>query len=184
MVTFTSLPLPLLVFFSTITASLVCTSDIRLAGARQVPISYNSQLFTAAADEFLKVPWGPECTILMYIFPSFRLKVPTSRSRPRKLISLSNRNYKVRYSLTIHRYPNGGPGVPVAITGATSYAFAVASRQVFSKVTGEYTDFGNGTTVIATNVVRLPFFSLLRPFLLRVERKPQRENGTLMGNRH
>jgi hypothetical protein len=49
---------------------------------------------------------------------------------------------------------NGLPPIPVAVNGQTSYDFAVASRQVFSKVTGDYVDFpSNGTTEIITDVV-------------------------------
>ncbi|PIA88799.1 hypothetical protein CB0940_06995 [Cercospora beticola] len=48
--------------------------------------------------------------------------------------------------------PNGGPAIPVAVDRTTSYDFAVATRQVFSRVTGLYTDFDNGTTIITTNV--------------------------------
>ncbi|CAK4034889.1 Hypothetical predicted protein [Lecanosticta acicola] len=54
--------------------------------------------------------------------------------------------------------PNGGPAVPVAIDRTTTYDFALATRQVFSRVTGEYTSFYNGTAdtsgteIIHTNV--------------------------------
>ena len=51
-------------------------------------------------------------------------------------------------------YPNGLPGVITAIDGPTSRAFAINSRQAFSDVTGEYTDYENGTTIIHTVVVR------------------------------
>lgn len=50
---------------------------------------------------------------------------------------------------------NGAPAVPVALTGTQTYDFAVASRQVFSHLTGEFIDFpSNGTTLINTNIVR------------------------------
>lgn len=48
--------------------------------------------------------------------------------------------------------PNGGPAIPVAIDRTTTYDFALATRQVFSRVTGQYTDYNNGTTIIHTNV--------------------------------
>lgn len=52
---------------------------------------------------------------------------------------------------------NGAPPLPVAIDGNTTVTFAVATRQLFSLVTGAYTDFaGNGTTDIRTDVVCLP----------------------------
>ncbi|KUJ07452.1 uncharacterized protein LY89DRAFT_789560 [Mollisia scopiformis] len=48
---------------------------------------------------------------------------------------------------------NGAPAVPVAIDGNTTVVFAVATRQLFSTVTGNYIDFpANGTTDIQTNV--------------------------------
>jgi hypothetical protein len=50
-------------------------------------------------------------------------------------------------------YPNGGGPVPVGVTGNGVVAFGTETRQVFSKVTGEYSDFGaNGTALILTNV--------------------------------
>ncbi|KAF2165799.1 hypothetical protein M409DRAFT_55666 [Zasmidium cellare ATCC 36951] len=50
-------------------------------------------------------------------------------------------------------YPNGGGPVPVAVTGSGVVNFGTETRQVFSKVTGQYVDFpDNGTTVIFTNV--------------------------------
>lgn len=51
-------------------------------------------------------------------------------------------------------WPNGGPGVETAVDGTTTVDFAIATRQIFTKVTGEYTDFANGTTIIHTDVVR------------------------------
>lgn len=54
--------------------------------------------------------------------------------------------------------PNGGPAVPVAIDRTTTYDFALATRQVFSRVTGQYTSLYNGTAdtsgteIIHTNV--------------------------------
>ena len=48
---------------------------------------------------------------------------------------------------------NGLPGVPVGIGRDGTIAFADATRQLFSKVTGDYIDFKNGTTDIITNVV-------------------------------
>ncbi|OQO00801.1 hypothetical protein B0A48_13488 [Cryoendolithus antarcticus] len=53
-----------------------------------------------------------------------------------------------------HTYinPNGGPAVPVAIDAATTRDFATSSRQAFSKVTGVFDDYRNGTTIIHTNV--------------------------------
>ncbi|KAK6429840.1 hypothetical protein LTR95_014012 [Oleoguttula sp. CCFEE 5521] len=53
-----------------------------------------------------------------------------------------------------HTYinPNGGPAVPVAIDAATTRDFATSSRQAFSKVTGVFDDYKNGTTIIHTNV--------------------------------
>ncbi|KAK6438349.1 hypothetical protein LTR95_005452 [Oleoguttula sp. CCFEE 5521] len=53
-----------------------------------------------------------------------------------------------------HTYinPNGGPAVPVAIDAATTRDFATTSRQAFSKVTGVFDDYKNGTTIIHTNV--------------------------------
>lgn len=66
----------------------------------------------------------------------------------------------------IHIYPDGGPGIPVAVSSDTTIAFADATRQLFSKVTGAYTDYENGTTIIHTNVVRTP---LLRPSSLSLD---------------
>lgn len=48
--------------------------------------------------------------------------------------------------------PNGGPAIPVAIDRPTTYDFALGTRQLFSRVTGQYTDYDNGTTIIHTNV--------------------------------
>ncbi|EME78741.1 uncharacterized protein MYCFIDRAFT_178849 [Pseudocercospora fijiensis CIRAD86] len=48
--------------------------------------------------------------------------------------------------------PNGGPAIPVAIDRTTTYDFALGTRQLFSRVTGLYTDYNNGTTIIHTNV--------------------------------
>ncbi|KAH6716542.1 hypothetical protein DL95DRAFT_459602 [Leptodontidium sp. 2 PMI_412] len=48
---------------------------------------------------------------------------------------------------------NGLPPIPVSYSGSSSYAFGVETRQLFSSVTGEYTDFpANGTALINTNV--------------------------------
>lgn len=50
-------------------------------------------------------------------------------------------------------YPNGGNGVPASVTGQGVVNFGTETRQLFSRVTGEYVDFpDNGTTVILTNV--------------------------------
>ncbi|KAH7346852.1 hypothetical protein BKA65DRAFT_595287 [Rhexocercosporidium sp. MPI-PUGE-AT-0058] len=52
---------------------------------------------------------------------------------------------------------NGLPPIPFSYSGSSSYAFGVETRQLFSSVTGEYTDFpGNGTALINTNVVTPP----------------------------
>lgn len=43
--------------------------------------------------------------------------------------------------------------MPVGVTGNGVVDFGTETRQIFSKVTGEYKDFGaNGTAVIYTNV--------------------------------
>lgn len=72
-------------------------------------------------------------------------------------------------TLTSRRYPNGGPGVLVAIDGTTTLDFAIETRQLFNKVTGAYTDYANGTTIIHTNVVStytiMPRCSIDRPAL-------------------
>lgn len=53
----------------------------------------------------------------------------------------------------MNSYPNGGTGIPVAVTGNGVVTFGTTTRQVFSKVTGNYVDFpANGTTVIYTDV--------------------------------
>ncbi|TVY35628.1 hypothetical protein LOCC1_G007127 [Lachnellula occidentalis] len=52
-------------------------------------------------------------------------------------------------------FANGAPvGVPAALTGNGGYAFGVASRQLFSSVTGMgFVDFpANGTSALQTNV--------------------------------
>nr|OQO22310.1 hypothetical protein B0A51_09905 [Rachicladosporium sp. CCFEE 5018] len=53
-----------------------------------------------------------------------------------------------------HTYvnPNGRPAVPVAVDAATTRDFATSSRQAFSKVTGVFDDYKNGTTIVHTNV--------------------------------
>lgn len=52
---------------------------------------------------------------------------------------------------------DGLPPVPVAVNRKSSYNFAVLTRQVFTKVTGQYVDFpANMTTDIITNVLCLP----------------------------
>lgn len=54
---------------------------------------------------------------------------------------------------TINIFPNGGPGVPTAVDGKTTVDFAIATRQLFSEVTGEYTDVPETfSTIIHTNV--------------------------------
>ena len=56
--------------------------------------------------------------------------------------------------LTTTSLPDGGPPIPVAVTGQGTYDFAVESRQVFSHLIGDYIDFpDNGTTLIVTQVV-------------------------------
>lgn len=54
-----------------------------------------------------------------------------------------------------HSIPNGLAPVPVAVDGSTSYDFAVASRQAFTRVTGNFVDLGDmkRITIIQTNVV-------------------------------
>ncbi|GAA5975446.1 hypothetical protein JCM11641_004266 [Rhodosporidiobolus odoratus] len=47
---------------------------------------------------------------------------------------------------------DGLPPVYVSQTGNDIRAFGTLTRQVFSHVTGEYTDFANGTTLINTDV--------------------------------
>jgi hypothetical protein len=63
-----------------------------------------------------------------------------------------------------------GP-VPFSDSGSSSEAFGIETRQLFSSVTGEYTDFpNNGTALITTNVVRpstsLPLLSSSSPLPL------------------
>lgn len=54
---------------------------------------------------------------------------------------------------------DGLPPVIVAVGGQAAHDFALLTRQVFSKVTGEYVDFAaNGTTDIITNVVCFAVF--------------------------
>lgn len=56
---------------------------------------------------------------------------------------------------------DGLPPVIVAVGGQAAHDFALLTRQVFSKVTGEYVDFAaNGTTDIITNVVCFAYFFL------------------------
>lgn len=57
------------------------------------------------------------------------------------------RTYTSSYS-----HADGLPQAPVAVTGETTYDFALATRQVFSQVTGQYRDYANLTTIIDTNV--------------------------------
>ena len=63
---------------------------------------------------------------------------------------------KLPLEQSCHTYinPNGGPPILVANDKSTTIDFAINTRQVFSKVTGAYTDYANNdTTVIHTNVV-------------------------------
>lgn len=92
-----------------------CTSAQRIAGAERVPYTYNLIAAGASAAAFEKVPFAPDCVVLLYA--------------------------------------NGLPGVEVADTDTTTRAFATTTRQLFSKVTGQYVDFANGTTDVMTNVV-------------------------------
>jgi hypothetical protein len=55
--------------------------------------------------------------------------------------------------LAINSAVNGLPPVPVALTGTETYNFAVETRQVFSHLTGAFTDFDNGTTLVDANMV-------------------------------
>lgn len=73
--------------------------------------------------------------------------------------TLSFRRIEVReVNLTPNSAADGLPPIPVSYSGSSSYAFGVETRQLFSSVTGEYTDFpANGTALINTNVVRPPF---------------------------
>lgn len=111
-----------------------CSSAERIAGAEKIPYAYNLTPLGASAAAFEEVPFAPDCVVEV-------LRPPIS----------------IRQSLFLtieFRYPNGLPGVIVAVDAATTRAFAVETRQVFSDVTGEYTDFANGTTIIHTIVVR------------------------------
>ncbi|OQO03110.1 hypothetical protein B0A48_11365 [Cryoendolithus antarcticus] len=47
---------------------------------------------------------------------------------------------------------NGRAAVPVAVDAATTCDFASSSHQAFSKVTGVFDDYKNGTTIVHTNV--------------------------------
>lgn len=73
--------------------------------------------------------------------------------------SLSHNNVRKHthgkfHSTEVTSIADGTCPIPVATTGAGTYDFAVETRQVFSHLTGEYTDFPhNKTTLINTNVV-------------------------------
>lgn len=63
--------------------------------------------------------------------------------------------------------PDGSCPIPVALTGAGTYDFAISSRQVFSNLTGEFIDFpANGTVLINTEVVSCSSSLLKEPELV------------------
>lgn len=45
----------------------------------------------------------------------------------------------------------------------TTYDFALSTRQLFSRVTGQYTDYENGTSIIHTNVTLGALHSIAVP---------------------
>ncbi|KAB8338716.1 hypothetical protein FH972_021661 [Carpinus fangiana] len=65
----------------------------------------------------------------------------------------------------VYSNPNGLGAITVAVDGSTTYDFALATRQAFTRVTGEYVDFGdqNRTTVIKTEVTLGLLHSIMLP---------------------